>query len=211
LGRPGRCSGVTGVDQPALEPVGFQQVVDPLPGVAGGLHHHPGHAQLGQPVGHDQQPAGHRLVGGDLLEPPVRPALARDPHTTGQLGLAHVQRRHPLDDLLDLLGLLQHPGPPWAPTSNGRLPAGAAGQQANLIRVLKATVKGPGATPSTRLINGLRRPRTSGVSGQPRRFSPRNGRLPQGGTAAYQVSRAERRAIQRFRRPCSSVSAAGMG
>jgi hypothetical protein len=42
--------------------------------------------------------------------------------------------------------------------------------------VLKATVKGPGATPSTRLINGLRRPRTSGVSEQPPRFSPRNGR-----------------------------------
>jgi len=46
----------------------------------------------------------------------------------------------------------------------------------NLIRVLEATVKGPGAAPSTRLINGLRRPRTSGVSGQPPRFSPRNGR-----------------------------------
>jgi hypothetical protein len=35
------------------------------------------------------------------------------------------------------------------------LPAGAAGRKANLIRVLKATVKGPGAAPSTRLINGL--------------------------------------------------------
>jgi hypothetical protein len=56
----------------------------------------------------------------------------------------------------------------------------------NLIRVLKATVKGPGAAPSTRLINGLQRPRTSGVSGQPPRFSPRNGRHPQGGIAAYQ-------------------------
>jgi hypothetical protein len=31
------------------------------------LHDHPGHAQLPQPVGQDQQPAGHRLVGGDLL------------------------------------------------------------------------------------------------------------------------------------------------
>src|SRR5215213_4747356 len=69
----------------------------------------------------------------------------------------------------------------------GRLPAGAAGRQANLIRVLEATVKGPGAAPSTRLINGLRRPRTSGVSGQPPQFSPRNGRLPQDGTAAYQA------------------------
>jgi hypothetical protein len=48
-------------------------------------------------------------------------------------------------------------------------------------------VKGPGAAPNTRLINGLRRPRTSGVGGQPLRFSPRNGRHPQGGTAAYQA------------------------
>jgi hypothetical protein len=76
---------------------------------------------------------------------------------------------------------------PYALTTNGRLPAGAAGRKANLIRVLKATVKGPGAAPSTRLINGLRRPRTSGVSGQPPRFSPWNGRLPKGGTAAYQA------------------------
>jgi hypothetical protein len=63
LGPPGEVLDVTGVDQPGLEPVGFQQVEDPLPVVAGGLHDHPGHAQLGQPVGHDQQPAGHRLVG----------------------------------------------------------------------------------------------------------------------------------------------------
>src|SRR4029453_12261970 len=53
------------------------------------------------------------------------------------------------------LRLLQHPGPPWALTTSGRLPAGAAGLKANLIRVLKATVKGPGATPGARLINGL--------------------------------------------------------
>src|SRR4029453_790839 len=54
-------------------------------------------------------------------------------------------------------------------------PAGAAGLKANLIRVLKATVKGPRAAPSTRLINGLRRPRTSGVSGQPPDFHPGTG------------------------------------
>src|SRR5829696_10294717 len=77
-------------------------------------------------------------------------------------------------------------------------PAGAAGRQANLIRVLKATVKGPDAAPSTRLINGLQRPRTSSVSGQPPQFSPRNGRHPQGGTAAYQQSRAYRYATLRF-------------
>src|SRR5512132_1930796 len=111
---------VTGIDQPRLEPVGFQQVEDPPPVVAGGLHHHPGHAQLPQPVGQHQQPAGHRLVAPDLLQPPARPALARDPHTTGHLGLAHVQRRHSLDDLVPVVGLLQHPGlPPLRPATGG--------------------------------------------------------------------------------------------
>jgi hypothetical protein len=108
--------------------------------------------------------------------PPARPALARDPYTAGQLGLAHVQGRHPLDDLIVVVGLLQHPGLPGFRRPNRWLPAGAAGQQADLIRVLEATVKGPGATPSTRLINGLRRPRRSGVSGQPPQFSFGNGR-----------------------------------
>src|SRR5215204_4503691 len=145
-----------------------------------------------QPVGHDQQPAGHRLVAPDLLRPPAVLAWAGHPHTAGQLGLADIQRRDPLDDLLGLLRLLQHPGLPCAPTTNGRSPAGAAGLKANLIRVLKATMKGPGAAPSTRLINGLQRPRTSGVSGQPPRFSPRNGRHPQGGIAAYQLNAGNR-------------------
>src|SRR5215216_4202989 len=99
-------------------------------------------------------------------------------------------RRPPRSTLFPYTTLFRSPPaprPPWAPTTNGRLPAGAAGRQANLIRVLKATVKGPRAAPGARLINGLRRPRTSDVSGQPSRFSPRNGRHPQGGTAAYQA------------------------
>jgi hypothetical protein len=67
LGTAGEVLDVTGACQPRLEPVGFQQVIDPLPVVAGGLHHHPSHAQLPQPVGQHQQPAGHRLVAADLL------------------------------------------------------------------------------------------------------------------------------------------------
>src|SRR4029453_9017848 len=141
---------------------------------------------------------------------PARAALARDPHTAGQLGLAHVQRRHALDDLVAVACLLQHPAL-LRPTTNGRLPAGAAGRKANLIRVLKATVKGPGAAPSTRLINGLPRPRTSGVSGQPPRFSSRNGRHPQGGIAAYQRWTAERCAIPPFRWSRDSVSPTRVG
>jgi hypothetical protein len=43
LGPPGQVLDVTGIHQPDLEPGRFQQVVDPFPVVAGGLHDHPGH------------------------------------------------------------------------------------------------------------------------------------------------------------------------
>src|SRR5215216_3541767 len=92
-------------------------------------------------------------------------------------------RRPPRSTLFPYTTLFRSPPaprPPWAPTTNGRLPAGAAGRQANLIRVLKATVKGPRAAPGARLINGLRRPRTSDVSGQPPRFSPQERAPPAG-------------------------------
>src|SRR5215208_3548590 len=54
--------------------------------------------------------------------------------------------------------------------------------------------------PPFRLINGLPRPRPSGVSGQPPRCSSRNGRHPQGGIEAYQRSRAKRCADRHFPR-----------
>ena len=104
---------ILGVDQPDLESLGLQQIKGRLPVVAGGLHDHPGHAQLGQPVGQGQQRAGHRGVGGDLLQPLA--CLARHPHAADKLGLADVQRRDPLHDLLGLVGLLQHPASlPWS-------------------------------------------------------------------------------------------------
>ena len=68
-------------------------------------------------------------------------------------------------------------------------------------------MKGPGAAPSTRLINGLQRPRTSDVSGQPPRFSSRNGRLPQGGIAAYQQNAGNRCAKRHSRRSHTTVGA----
>ena len=54
--------------------------------------------------------SGHRLVGPDRLRPPVALAWAGHPHAADKLGLADSQRRDPLDELLGLLRLLQHPG-----------------------------------------------------------------------------------------------------
>jgi hypothetical protein len=123
LGPPRQMLNVAGIHQPGLEPVGFQQVEDPPPVVAGGFHDHPGHAQLTQPIDHDQQRPSHRLVAPHLLRPPAALARTEAPHTAGQLGLADSQRRHPLDDLLGLLHLLQHLGLP------GLRPAGGCPQE----------------------------------------------------------------------------------
>jgi hypothetical protein len=109
LGPPGQVLDVAGIHQPDLQPVRLQQIEHRLPVVAGGLQHHPGHPQPGQPVGQLQQRAGHRRVGGDLLQPPSPLALAGHPHTAGQLGLADIQRGDPRDELLGVVGLLQHP------------------------------------------------------------------------------------------------------
>ena len=104
----GQVLDVAGAGQPGLEPARLQQVERRLPVVAGCLHHHPGHPQAAQPVGHAQQWPGHRGVRLHLLQPPSRPVLIWHPHAAHQLGLADIQRRHPRDDLLLVLRLRQH-------------------------------------------------------------------------------------------------------
>src|SRR4029450_3581828 len=66
-----------------------------LPVVAGCLHHHPGHAQLTQPIGQDQQRAGHRGVGAHLLQPPARfaPPGTRTQHTSSALPISSAATR----------------------------------------------------------------------------------------------------------------------
>jgi hypothetical protein len=68
----------------------------------------------------------------------------RNPNTADHLGLADIQRRHPGNDLPTLRILLKHCTLPLSvATNNRRLPAGATRGQANLIRVLEATLNGP--------------------------------------------------------------------
>ena len=104
----GQVPDVLGVDQPGLEPGRLQQVEHRLPVVAGRLHHHPGHPQAGQPAGHRKQRPGHRRIAVHLLQPPAPMVLIGHPHAAHQLGLADIQRRDPLDDLLVVLRLGQH-------------------------------------------------------------------------------------------------------
>jgi len=131
LGPPGQVLDVAGVHQPDLKPVGLQQVERRLPVVAGGLHHHPRHAQLAQSICQQQQRAGHGGVGAHLLQPLARGVGAGHPDAADQLRLADIQRRDPPDDLLGVVGLLQHPaslladgqqyGCPQEPQGNRRI------------------------------------------------------------------------------------------
>jgi hypothetical protein len=67
----------------------------------------------------------------------------RDPDTADHLSLTNIQRRHPSNDLFNLRIFLQHDTLPYVEPNNQRLPAGAARGQANLIRVLEATLNSP--------------------------------------------------------------------
>jgi RNA-directed DNA polymerase len=95
---------VLGVDQPGLEAV-LEQVERRPPVVAGRLHHHPGHSQVGQPVAQPEQRGGHGGDGADLLHP--LPAGAGHPGAAHHLGLAHIECGDPFDDLV-LLGFDLH-------------------------------------------------------------------------------------------------------
>jgi hypothetical protein len=167
---------VLGVHQPRIQSLGLQQVEHRFPVIRRGFHHHPGHTQLPKPIGQPQQRSGHRRERGDLLRPPTGPGRARHPHTDHNLCLADVQRRNPLDDLLAVLGVLQHHRSSCPMPATRRPPAGAARQTANLVRVLEATLKGPQRS-SQRPTNP--RPHTdqgaTASAGDQHRFSARNG------------------------------------
>ena len=130
---------VPGVAQPGLEAVRLKQIERRFPVVTGRFHHHPGHAEFEQPVGHHLQRPGHRGVGRNLLHPLT--GLTRDLHAAGQRRLADIQSGYPLDDVLIVLPGFQHLRLPVSVTR--RASAEAAGTGTKLILLLEATVKGP--------------------------------------------------------------------
>jgi len=97
LGSAGHVLDVLGVEQPALEALGLQQVEHRLPVVGGGLHRHQLDLPAVQPAGQAQQRRRGRGVLPYLLHPPARLGLVRHPHAHHQPGFADVDRAHPLD------------------------------------------------------------------------------------------------------------------
>jgi hypothetical protein len=141
LGPAGDVLDVLGVQQPAGEPFGFQQIEGRLPVAAGGLHRHQLNALAAQPVGQLQQRRHPRGVLADLLTAPPWVVVVGDPNARHHRGLADVERTDPRDQLHRLLGLLHLillAGQQWA-----RLPGEPAGTVKNRALVLKATMQGP--------------------------------------------------------------------
>src|SRR5215217_275200 len=106
LGAAGDVLDVLGVEQPAGEPLGFQQVERRLPVVAGGLHRDQRHPSSVQPGGQVQQRPGGRGVLPDFLAAVPRLVVVRHSNAHRQGGLADVEGTDPLDQIHRLVGLL---------------------------------------------------------------------------------------------------------
>ena len=141
----GQMLDVAGVDQPRSRTRRLQQVEHRLPVVRRWPPSPPGSRPARQPVASPHNDAGHRRVRCASPAPGARPFRAGHPDTAHHLGLADIQRRDPLDDLLVVLDRAASPAsaPARPPCQARRSPAGAARDRAKLIRVLEATLKGP--------------------------------------------------------------------
>ena len=135
---------LAGVDQPAVKPLGLQQVVHPLPVGAGGLHHHPLHVPVPQPGRHRQQLCGGRGVAAQLLHPPAGPLRVRHPHTRLQTGLAQIQRRHPLHHQIGIVDFIHRENPSNAADYNKAVARrNRTGMEKSRTLVLIATMRSP--------------------------------------------------------------------
>ena len=104
------------IDEPGLEPV-FKHIKRRPPIVCRGLHHHPGHAQLEQPVGQLQQRPRHRRERPHLLRTTSTGVGRRDPDTADDLSLSDINRSDSFDQLRLLAVDLHHQHLRSAPTA----------------------------------------------------------------------------------------------
>ncbi len=179
VGRPGRCSGVTRVDQPGLQPVGLQHIERRLPVVAGCLHHHPGHAQPTQPVGHAKQRAGHRRGGPHScarLPDPCAPGT-RTQQTSSALPISGAATR-PISSSVSCVSSSTRP--PSSPTRHQHGRPREPQDRAEANPRARATLKGPQRGSQRPRSLRPQRPRTHGVSGQPRPIFTPERASPQG-------------------------------
>lgn len=112
LGASGQVLDILGVDQPRIQTVGFEDVEDRFPVVAGRFHHDPLDTQVDEPLGQVGQRTDHGGVGRDLLQPTFPSSRGWQPHTADDFVLRDIQRCDPLDDLLVIFRLAQRHLPP---------------------------------------------------------------------------------------------------
>ena len=92
-------------------------------------------------TGQPQHGAGHRRIGLHLLQSLPRVVLIGDPDAAHQLGLADIQGRDPLDDLLVVVRCGEHLSLLVIGVAAARRSQGHKWR--NLILVLEATLNGP--------------------------------------------------------------------
>jgi len=186
LGRPGRCSGVVGVDQPHHQPPRLQQGDERPPIIRRGLHHDPLDPLADQLLGQLQD-----LVGGRGDLPHRGDALARlggmrHAGTDHPRRLGDIDRGDPAHDLLVLVDLdllaCWHRAPPWSHRDGSRAARGSVGD-----RNADRRARGNSARPCCRAPAPDSGTASSGqghigVGGQPDPF-PRQHGVPQGDTS----------------------------
>src|ERR671911_852592 len=150
-----------------------------------------------------------RVIVGEVRtssRPLARAALARDPYTAGQLGLAHLQGRDSLDDLIVVVCLLQHPG---LLGSDDRKVVARRSRRATGRSDPRARGDSEGPTGGSQHPAYQRPPTTKEIRRQ-RATTPifiRERAPPQRGTAAYQQNAGNRCAEDRFCRSRPTVGA----
>ncbi|GAA4226507.1 hypothetical protein GCM10023075_27140 [Streptosporangium album] len=108
LGAAGDVLDVLGVQRPAGEAFGFQQVVDGLPIFGGRFHRDQGDGLAAQPVGQGRQRGDQRGVLADFLAAPVGPFLVRDAHAHHQASLGDVDGGDAVDEFERFVGGVLH-------------------------------------------------------------------------------------------------------
>jgi hypothetical protein len=155
LRSPRKVSDVFRVHQPHLEPVRFEEIERRPPVVAGRFHHDPLNTEFDQPVRELGQRAGHRRMRAHLLHPAFPAARRGQSNAAHHLRLANIQRRDPLEDLLLILSLREHPRLPSLCNQHLRVTAGeTTGKTTNLVLVLRTPT-----TPGNNEKHNTRSPR----------------------------------------------------
>src|SRR5829696_6673728 len=177
LGAAGDVLDVPGVEQPAGESFGFQQVERRLPVVAGGFHRDQRHPSSVQPGGQVQQRPGGPSVLPDFLAAVSRLVVVRhsDTHRQAALPMSRAQTRSTRSTASSVSSMSITSTSSWSQAE--RLPGEPTGRNAGGLACSKQPCRALAAAPTVRLLSGLNwhQASTTSTGNQPD-FHPGTGR-----------------------------------